>query len=100
MDIDYAEFIKIISRYTKVSPTARLVLISLLPHIIRANDKGQLVVPIVAKVMAKNLGMTPKNFSNIMTGWEKFGVVERFLNPNQVVYLINPNTLKEECSVC
>ncbi len=100
MDIDYAEFIKDISRYTKVSPTARLVLISLLPHTIRANDKGQLVVPIVAKVMAKSLGMTPKNFSNIMTEWEKFGVVERFLNPNQVIYLINPAALKEEYNVC
>jgi len=100
LDIDYAEFIKDISRYTKVSPTARLVLISLLPHTIRANDKGQLVVPIVAKVMAKSLGMTPKNFSNIMTEWEKFGVVERFLNPNQVIYLINPAALKEEYNVC
>jgi hypothetical protein len=92
-DISYSELIKKISQFTGVNPTARLVLISLLPHVIRINEKDQLVVPIIAKTMARKLGMTPKNFSNVMTDWEEVGVVERYLQPNQVIYMIDVKEL-------
>lgn len=102
-DISYPELIKKISRFTLVNPTARLVLISLLPHMVRINEQNQLVIPIIAKSMAKRLGMTPKNFSNVMTDWESCGVVERYINPNQVIYRINVEALnqvgKKECSL-
>jgi len=102
-DISYPELIKKISRYTVVNPTARLVLISLLPHVVRINEENQLIISIIAKSMAKRLGMTPKNFSNIMTEWERYGIVERYINPNQVIYRVNINALDQvenkECSL-
>jgi len=94
-DISYPDLIKKISKFTLVNPTARLVLISLLPHVVRINEKNQLVIPIIAKSMAKKLGMTPKNFSNIMTEWENYGIVERNIFPNQVIYRINVGSLDQ-----